>query len=312
MSYSKDGRTAFSNEGFRLRRTNPDGTQPTPTNHLGFLGSIACSTLTATDELSYRFDGTGEFTELVIDLSALTDDEDVDSVVTALNDDTTGFGAVFTASKDEDTERLKIVDDSAESHDYLEIKGTLAVFFGFGQYGDAEAMGTAFVECFDDSAAIGMAKNNKDSEEVEQEAGNGTLQTMIIDAQVRGLNPSIAMTDEKYELKELFMGGSWNDETFTYTPPTTELVTKPRVCGEVYVPKYAKGSMHRGDLTGYKVYNILNMTGHETDVTHDVKSWASYSFDCQVTEYTTDGTKYPGWTESELTVSEFEALGIAS
>jgi len=308
MAYSYDGNTAFSNEGFRLRRTNPDGTYPAPDNHLGALGTIDCSALIATDVITYRFDATGDWTDLIVDLSALTDAETPTTVAAALGA-IPAFAAIWTASVDTNTSRLKLV-DAVGGHDYMEIKGTIATTLGFGQYGDAAAMGTGFVDCFDDSAAIAMPKNLKAQEEVEQEAGDGTLQTMIIDSQLKGLNPSIAMTDEKYELKEMFMGGTWNDTTGVYTPPTTSLITKPRVCGEVFVPKYGKGSMHRGDLEGYKMYDIKNMTGTEADVSHDVKAWASYAFDCAITEYTISGTKYPGWTEKELTVAAFVALGL--
>jgi len=308
MAYAYDGNTAFSNEGFRLRRSNPDGTVPTPANHLGALGTIDCSALIATDVITYRFDGTGAWTDFIVDLSALGASEtptSIQAVLIAL----APLQAIFTTSVDGDTGRLKFL-DTVGGHDYLEMKGLVSTTLGIGQYGDALAMGTGFVDCFDDTAAINMPRNNKDSEEVEQEAGNGTLQTMLIDAQTRGLNPSIGMTDEKYELKVMFMGGVWDETTKVYTPPTTEIITKPRILGEIFIPKYAKGSMHRGDIQGYKMYDIKNMVGHEADVSHEVKSWANYGFDCQVSEYTISGTKYPGWLEQELTNVEYTALGL--
>lgn len=316
--YDKDNKGAFSNEGFRVRRLNPDGSYPDVKNHLGFLGTIDTSELLGTEKLSYRWDGKGDFADITVDIKntgLVQTAATVAEVVSALNL-IQDFSAVFTASTDSGdgstgTGRLKIADKAAEStYKYLELKGDVAIILGFGASGDAPAMGTAFVQCFDNSGAIGLPKNIKDFEEIEKESGAGSIDTMIIDAQLKGLNPTIALTDESYELKQMIQGGSWDDTSATYTPPTTEQAVLPTVACEAFVAKYGKGTSHRGDLTGYKMYDIKRMVGRESDVTHEVKAWASYQYDCRVMDYTVAGVKTPGWTERELTIAQFEALGL--
>lgn len=315
MSFSKDKRTGFSNGGFRGRRVNPDGTYPSVSRQLGFLGTVDLTDATATDKLAYRWDGVGTFSELTIDLTAAGVDASattVDEVVTALTGDT-AFSAIFTASKDSDTERLKIADKTAEStHTYLELKGVIAEMLGFGASGDASAMGTAFVECYTRAGAFTFGKNIKDGEEIEQEHSRGGVDTMVIDAVHRGLNTTIAVNEELYELKLMLQGGSWDETTSTYTPPTSAVATAPLCAFEFFIPKYSAGSSHRGDAVAYKVYDVKRLTGRETDVEAAVKSWASYQFETSATEYTEDNVLYPAYVEKDLTISQAIAMGLVS
>lgn len=310
--YSKDRKAAFSNEGFRVRRLNPDGTYPTPINHIGYVGTVDVDSLVGTETLLYRENAQGDFTSIIVDISAAGADQeavDVDEMVTALNADG-NFTAIFTASKD-DNGRLKVVLDDTTNVDYLELKGDIAEVLGFGQSGSTAAMGTAFSACFDESAAISLPLNVKDFEEIEKESGRGQVDTMIIDAMIKGMNPSIVMNDERYEMKQIIQGGSWDETTFTYTPPTTRQTRMPICAAEVFVAKYGQGTLHRGDLSGYKMYDIKHLVGRSGDLSHDVKSWATTQFECRVSEYVdTDGVTRPGWTERELTIEQFLAMGL--
>jgi len=312
MSYSKDKKTGFSNQGFRVRRMNPDGSYPAVTNHLGFAGTVDLTGVLATDTLEYRWDAKGTFTPIILDLSAVGTSHiaTVTEVVTAINL-IVGFSAVFLASADSVTGRLKIANAVAVTGKlYLELKGTLAVALGFGQSGDASALGTSFVECFDDSGAVGLPKVIKDKEEVTQESSTGHEDTMMIDAVQKGLSPSLATTDEIYELKAMLTGGIWDDTLFKYTPPTSRLAVAPLCALEVFVPKYGKGSMHRGDVIGYKQTMISHMTGRESDITHEVKAWASYQYECTATEYTVSDVVYPCYEEFELSITAAQAIGV--
>ena len=313
--FDNDKKTGFSNEGFRIRRLNPDGSYPTVDNHLGFAGTIDTSELLGTEKLSYRWDGKGDFSDIVVDLSEVglaPAAATVGEVVSALNL-IEAFSPVFTASADTATGRLKIADKTAEStYKYLELKGDVAIILGFGASGDAVAVGTAFVEAFDESAAISLPKNIRDGEEIDQESGTGKVDTIMIDAVLKGINPSIALVSEMYELKVVLMGGSWDDTEKEYTPPTTDLAVAPLCACEIFVAKYGKGSQHRGDMTGYKMYKINRMTGREGDVSHDVKAWASQQIECVATEYIVAGVKYPAYIEKELTIAQAVTMGIAS
>lgn len=316
MGYSFDGKTSFSIEGSRWRRLNPDGSYPAVDNQLGFVGTVDLSALIATDVLSYRLGATGAFTDLTIDLTsagstmtAVT----VAEVVSELNGDV-GFSAVFTASADATTGRLKIV-ETADTATYLELKGTIAKALEFGGLvNGGGGFGTHFIDCFDNAGALGLPKEVKDFEEIEVETGDGGTISMTIAALLKGLNPSLALADEMWELKELIMGGS-NDQTVSgvsnrYTPPTTGQVYLPGFAGEVYEAKYNKGSNLRNNMVGYKRLNLNNCNGIEGDLSDDVKAWATYQYNIRVREYVSDGTKYPGYTEDFMSLTEFDALGI--
>lgn len=317
MGFAFDRKTSFSIEGSRWRRLNPDGSYPTIDNHLGFLGTVDLSDLIATDVLSYRLNGQGEFTDVICDMTEVGVDNTaatVAEIVTALNL-IAGFSAVFTASTDETTSRLKIV-ETADSALYLELKGTVAKTLGFGSYiGHDMGFGTHFVDCFDNSGALGLPKEIKDFEEIEVESGDGSTISMVVSALLKGLNPSLALTDELWELKELIQGGE-NDQTVTgvsnrYTPPTTGQVYLPNFAGEAYEAKYEKGSNLRSNMIGYKRLNLNNCAGIEGDMNAEVKAWASYQYNIRVREYTNaSGVKLPGYTEDFLSLAQFDALGI--
>lgn len=316
MSYDFDRKTSFSVEGSRWRRLNPDGSYPAVNRHLGFIGTVDVSSLIATDVLGYRLNAQGVFTDLVIDFTAMVFADNtaatVDEVVTGLNADV-GFSAIFTASKDVDTERLLIV-QTADDASYLELKEVIAVTLEFGAFTGGAGFGTHFVDCFNNQGAIGLPKEIKDFEEIEVESGDGGTITMTIAALLKGLNPSLALTDELWELKELIQGGN-NDQTVNgvenrYTPPNTSQVYLPGFAGEIYEAKYDKGSNLRNNMTGYKRLNLNNCNGMEGDLNDEVKAWAEYQYNIRVREQTISGVKTSGYTEDSLTLAQFDALGI--
>ena len=311
--YNEDKRTGFSNEGFCVRRNNPDGSVPSVTNHLGFAGTVDLSDAVATDVLSYRWDRTGDFVDAVVDMTTIGTDSvaTVAEVITALNA-AVPFSSVFLASADEVTGRLKIVNAvGVTDKTDLEVKGAIAVLLGFGVSGDAKAIGTAWVNCFDDSGAVGLPHVMKDKEEIEQESGSGVIDTMIIDAINKGYSPALALTDERYDLRECIEGGVYDETARSYTPRTTDQPYAPVCSLEVFVAKYSGGSSHRGDAVAYKQYVMPSVTGSETDMSFEVKSWASYGFDCTATEWTdVSGVKHNACIEFDLTVAKALALGV--
>jgi len=319
MSYDFDGRTSFSVEGSRWRRLNPDGSYPAVDNQLGFEGTVDLTDLAATDVVSYRLNGTGDFTDIIVDLTGAgvaVDDTaaSVAELVTALNLDS-NFSAVFTASVDSSTGRLKVI-ETADTATYLELTGVIIVTLMFGSYtGATTGFGTQWVDCFDDQGAVGLPKEIKDFEEIEVEIGDGTTLTMVTAALLKGLNPTLALADEKFELKELVMGGS-NSQTVTgvnnrYTPPTESQIYLPGFAGEVFESRYGKGSSQKSQMIGYKRLNLNNCTGMEGDLSAEVKSWATYAFNLRVRSTVSGGVTVPGYTEDDLTIAQFNSLGIS-
>ena len=82
---------------------------PAVDNQLGFAETVDLTDAKATDTLAYRWDGKGDFTEVVIDLTAVGTAKiaTVADVVTALNL-VEGFNAILLASADSATGRLKL------------------------------------------------------------------------------------------------------------------------------------------------------------------------------------------------------------
>lgn len=324
MSYTFDRKTSFSIEGSRWRRLNPDGSYPAVDNQLGFVGTIDVSGLTVAATMSYRLGAKGTFTEIVVDFTAVgfvyaggNTLATVAEIVTGLNLDA-NFSAVFTASEDSDTGRLKIIETAATAT-YLEFGPSLVEnivqVIELGSYtGSTVGFGTHFIDCFNDQGALGLPKEIKDFEEIDVESGDGGILSMVTAALLKGLNPTLALTDELFELKVLIQGGTI-DETVAnvsgrYTPPTTSQVYLPGFAGEVYEAKYAKGSNTRNNMTGYKRINFNNCNGFEGDLTDEVKAWAAYLFNLRVREYVISDVKYPGYTEDSLTLAQFDLLGI--
>lgn len=328
MSYAFDKKTSFSIEGSRWRRLNPDGTYPAIDRQIGFLGTVDCSVLSSIDTFSYRLNATGSFTTIVVDLTgagATPAATTVGEIVIALNS-ASNFGGggtpagPFTASEDPITGRLLIV-ETADTATYLEFGlgtvGTITEVLQLGSYnGNNVGFGTHFIDCFDNSGALGLPKETKDFEEVEIESGDGSTISMVTSAILKGLNPSLALNDELWELKQLIQGGL-NDQTVAgvsnrYTPPNGAQVYLPGFAGEVYEAKYDKGSNLRSNMSGYKRLNLNNCNGIEGDLTDDVKTWATYIFNLRVREYFISGTRYSGYTEDFLSLTEFDALGITT
>ena len=323
MAFTFDKKTSFSIEGSRWRRLNPDGTYPAIDRQLGFLGTIDVSGLSVAGTMSYRLNGQGDFNEIIVKLDDVTatyvDDTaaTVAEIVTALNADAV-FSALFTASADGATGRLLIVED-ADTATYLEfgisLVENICELLELGSYnGNDVGFGTHFIDCFDNSGALGLPKEIKDFEEIEVESGDGGTISMVTAAILKGLNPSLALTDELWELKQLIQGGS-NDTTVAnvtnrYTPPDGAQVYLPGFAGEVYEAKYEKGSNLRNNMTGYKRLNLNNCNGIEGDMNDEVKTWATYVFNLRVREYFLSSVRFPGYTEDFLSLSQFDALGI--
>jgi hypothetical protein len=301
-------KTEFSVEGFRIMRNNPDGTLPSADRLLGFVNTVDLTAI-GTDETGTltikKDDGSAESKNVdfsaAVDITAVT----VAEAITAL---TTAAFTGMTWSQDSDTSRLKGVSATGT---YIQVYGELAPLldFGYGVLHGGE--GLKFVKCFDNTTQIGLPKNIKDKEEIEVESGNGTLITMLIESIIKGLNPTIALMDDDYDLKELIQGGTYDRTANTYDPPTTSITTKPVFNIEVYVPIYSKGTQKREDMSGYKKLLLRSCTGTEGDLTLDVKAWASHAYNITASEYTDENSVlWAAWQEGTLTTAQFAALDV--
>ena len=299
-------KTAFSIKGFRAMRSNPDGTLPTPSRLIGFLNTVDLTDI-GTDliaSMSIKVDG-GAVDTQDVDFSGASDITAV-TVAEAISALTTAAFTGMTWSADSITGRLKGVSSTGT---YVQVYGDLAPLLDFGQGVAHGGQGLKFVKAFTSTVSIGLPKNLKAREEIETEAGDGTLSTMIIEAVMKGVNPAIVTNQKDYDLMELIQGGTYDRTAGEYEPPTSNDTEHPIFWLDIYSPIYSQGTKKREDLAGYERVVLRSCTGVESDLSHETKAWAQYGFDVTATDYEDEnGAVSASYVESTPSVSEFATL----
>ena len=159
--------------------------------------------------------------------------------------------------------------------------------------------------------SIGMTKNKKDKEEIDQEGAKGGITRMLISAKLLGQTLAIAMKDKDYEMLELIQGGTFDRESGRYTPPPSTRLESPLFFIDVFSPIYGEGENKMENMSGYEQLRFLSCTGMEGDVPVEAKAWANYAYDVEASEYTNEeGNKEPAWWEQSMTVETFEGMYV--
>jgi hypothetical protein len=308
MAYDPSDYAGFSVQGLRAMRLNNDGTIPTPARTIAGLGPFDIGTALGgtTGDLTIKKDGVIETKTVAFlgaaDINAVTVDEAVTALTTAAFTGMTFSKEVGDVGKD----RLKAV--SAGGETYIQIYNEVALVLEFGQ-----GLGLKFVKAFDETVSVQNSKNVKDFEEVESEAGDGTLKSVIVDAKLKGVNPVLTFNSENYPMKELIEGGTWDSVNFTYDPPTSDQDELPGFFMETYQYKYAEGINQRSDQKSVKKRLYRNCRGLEGDTTDAAKVWTEIIFNLRVTEYfDATGARFAPYQDSELTNEEYEALDVVN
>ena len=308
----------FATEGFRVKRANPDGTVPTAKRFVGFANTADLSAvldqtldddeeLVFTAELTIKIDNGAE-QEIEVDFSDAEDKTavTVNEAVTALN------YAAFTGitwSKEDGTGRLM---GKHENGTEIAVTGPLAAALDFGQGIAHGGNGLEFIKGFNDlTMSIGMTKNKKDKEEIDQEGAKGGITRMLISAKLLGQTLAIAMKDKDYEMLELIQGGTFDRASGRYTPPPSTRLESPLFFIDVFSPIYGEGENKMENMSGYEQLRFLSCTGMEGDVPVEAKAWANYAYDVEASEYTNEeGKKEPAWWEQSMTVETFEGMHV--
>jgi hypothetical protein len=299
-------KTQFALSGFRAMRLNPDGTIPTASRFLGFAGTVDVSSLTlSAGSLTIKIDGTVETKTVdfsgAVSSSAVT----VAEAVTAL---TTAAFTGITWSADSATGRLKGVSSSG---DYVQVYNAVAPLLDFGQSLSFGGQGLVFIKCFDNSKSYTVAKSLKDKEEIESESADGTLNTMVLGARLKGADISITQRDEDFDLVELIEGGTYDRTNNTYDPLTSDNSEHPTFFMEFYAPKYTSGTKKLPDVSSYRKLLVRSCQGITGDESADTKTWVEYPFSINATEYTDESSvSWPPYQISTMTVAAFEALNV--
>jgi hypothetical protein len=310
----------FGVEGFRLQRNNPDGTIPTYDRMLGTSGGVDVSSLSGTEVIWVKEDNgtaTSETVDITGGVYADNTSATVGELVTALTAAIATTNLTFTS--DAGTSRLHAALTSGTATK-IQIYGDLISFLGFGKE-SAEAndslttgIGLKIVSAFDSTKSIGLPKNIKDKEEIENETGDGSLTSVITNAIVKGLTPVMTCAKNDYEMKWLVMGGVYTAASDTYEPPTIESqTTKPSFNVEIFSPGYDQGSNLKTNIAGWEYILLRNCTGYEGDISKEVKAFTDIVFNLDAAEYVdSSGTKFAAYTEEQLTLAEYEALDVTN
>jgi len=224
-----------ANDGFRIWRNNPDGTQPTAARFLGFTGTCDLSgtgILTAdVGSLTVKVDGVSQTKSVdftaASDITAIT----VAEAVTALT--TAAFTTpAITWTLDTATARLK---GACATGTYIQVTGALAAALDFGQGIAEKGNGIEILKVFDDRvASISLAKSIVAAQEITQEGSKGTIDTVNIGQKLKGISPVLNINDEDYALLELIEGGTFDRTACTYTPPLNDKQTSPTFSLEIF------------------------------------------------------------------------------
>lgn len=315
MAVNLNKRTALGAEGFLVARCNSDGTPISPTRVLGFYGTVDLTAYVASGDnafLGIKIDNHAEDVQLVdwtpaVNKAAVT----VDEMVTAIN--AAGFTDI-TAAPDPATGRLLIVYSGAGTIDFLQVFSVsthpdFAAELDFGQGQEFGGEGAYYRECFDDAKSITLPNDIKDAENIESEAGDGTLITVMIAAIMKGKKPVLTFDDSDKQLKQMIQGGTWDSDTSTYTPPLSSQTRKPKFTIIVFSAIYNKGSSQREDMSGWQMLTLPMVTGIEADSTLEAKSLQEIAYNCNASEYeNSSGVKQACYTETNLTEAEYVDL----
>ena len=304
-------KTRFATKGIRFQRLNGDGTIATAKRFLGFANTVDLTgALDASDsaELTIKVDANPAQVKLV-DFSDIVDKSrvTVEEAIVALN--TASFDGI-TFSKDAKTTRLKGV--YAMAGKKIQVAGPLAAALDFGDCVKHGGNGLVWRSFFnDETISIGLPKDIKDREEIDQEGALGTITRMIIGAMLQGLSPVVTLKVKDYYLLEMVQGGKLDRVTGSYNPPLSNESEHPSFVMEIYGPIYGVGSNKLGDMVGYEELLIRTSIGMEGDVPAEAKAWATYAFNCTSTEYTDEeGVKFPSYQETPLSLEQFDALKV--
>jgi len=322
MSIALQEAAQFSVQGSRYQRMNADGSTPTSARTVSKTGTFDSDTgLTANaGTLTIKRDATA-VVDIAVDFSAAVDTAAVTpaEAVTAL---TAGILAAalntdWTASVESGTGVVLIAyTGGGTAPVYTQFYGNVAGVLGIGGTSQLSTLGTKFIKHFTDTTSFARGKNIKDGEEIELEAGDGTLWTIQTDTILKGENLTANLAKDDGAFKELVMGGTWVEggigDNFLgkYTPPNTSDTTQPNFRVETFAAKYPQGYQAKADLIGYAWIKHLNCTGMEGDLSNDAKAWAAKAYNIKAFEYIDPVTsvKSSSYEENDISIAQFGTL----
>lgn len=244
-----DARYNFGLSRTMLRALNDDLSRPEYNNIIGGAGPFDFSGVTsiAAVPISLKVNNSAVVND-TIDLSAalVPSAVTVDEFVTAFNDE---LFSGWTASKDETTGRLKLVNSTTGA--YVQVYGEAARLAKIGQGKGVKAIKSDTMQTFtntptmkEDTTVTVTDANTKDTEVTKY-------------GYKKGFTGSLVDTAEDFEILELVESGTLSADGKTYTDPDS---TTKKVVFEIetYNPMYAAGSNIEDQIVAWE-HKILRM-----------------------------------------------------
>jgi hypothetical protein len=242
----------------RIRPNNPDGGIPLVTRTVGGIGPFdfsdavdpaAVTIQIKTDNGSWVND-TIDLDDELINIAAVT----VAQLFAAIN---TAAVTNLTASSETDTGRIKLALTTPGAAKYLQVRGEVAKFAGFG-YGY-----TTEWRKINTMASVAQADVNHDSERLEWVDGTGDVSAIITKSYKTSKTLTLTDNADDMNIRAFSEGGTFSDDGYDaegYHEPLPS-AEKPTLSMEWFAEVYASDDNNQGNVLGYNWY-IANSLKH--------------------------------------------------
>jgi hypothetical protein len=262
-------------------------------------------------KLAVKLDA-GPWVEKPIDFSSgvtvtAVSPENTAAKLTAAGFDGVAFGV------DTATGRLKA---SASIAKELQIKGPLAGALDFGMCRQHGGFGVYYIKYLnDETISITLPNDMKEKEEIDLEGAKGTVTRMILPGKHLGVSPVISTKFKNDELLQMIQGGVYipatATEPATYEPPTSQAGGSPLFTLDVFAPLYSGGNSKAEQVLGMERRLFWSCSGTEGDVPMEAKSWATFAYNLNASEYTDEaGVLHAAEKRFEYNMDLFGGLQI--
>lgn len=235
----------------RIRPNNPDAGIPLVTRTVGGIGPFdfsdavnpaAVTIQIKTDNGSWIND-TVDLDDEAINIAAVT----VAQLFAAINASSV---TNLTASSETGTGRIKLALTTPGSAKYLQVRGEVAKYAGFG-YGY-----TTEFRKIDTMASVADADVNHDSERLEWVDGTGDVSAIVTKSYKTGKTLTLTDNADDMNIRAFSEGGTFVDDGYTddgYHEPLPS-ADKPTLTLEWFAEVYASDDNNQGDVLGYNFY----------------------------------------------------------
>jgi hypothetical protein len=296
----------------RIRPNNPDGGIPLVTRTVGGIGPFDFSDAVAPGAVTIQVktdngawvNDTIDLDDELINISAVT----VAQLFAAIN---TAAVTNITASSESGTGRIKLALTTPGAAKYLQVRGEVAIYAGFGGV-DGELGYTTEFRKIDTMASVADADVNHDSERLEWVDGTGDVSAIITKSYKTSKNLTLTDNADDMNIRAMSEGGQFFDDGYTaegYKEPLPS-AEKPVLTLEWFAEVYASDDNNQGNVLGYNWYRANSVKHVSTTDNPGDRSAHQFGYLYSAVPYRNplDNVKDATAIKQFLTVTEYLAL----